>query len=103
MSGDGSSRERGIGEDVGEAGVPLGYSTQRGWDGFTITDQLEKKSCFRPRGRGQKDSGYRIRGYQGIQITASLQEGGSKRWHKGLCLPGGGAICLQNKLATARL
>lgn len=32
-----------------EGGVPLGYSTL---GGFTISDQLDEKSGFRPRGGG---------------------------------------------------
>lgn len=77
--GDGSRTERSGGGGGGiKGGVPLGYSTL---GGFTISDQLDEKSGFRPRGGGREDSGYRVKGYQGIQIIA-LQEGGSKPEHR---------------------
>lgn len=57
-----------------KGGVPLGYSTL---GGFTISDQLDVKSGFRGGGRGREDSGYRVKGYQGIWIIA-LQEGGGE-------------------------
>lgn len=61
------------GEGLGgekKRGLPLDYCTL---GGFTISDQLDQKSGFRLRGGGREDSGYVVKGYQGICIMALLR------------------------------